>query len=283
VDGVKWVRYERFNPRDIFNIIISWRNNSFLDPVVASKKFIDMHDVPDLEFFPEDSIRDVTIMVKSDYHRSLFPDIPDERFMIVPNGVDLTQFKNPKKVKNSLVWTSSYDRGLEYLLEMWPQIQAEVPDATIDVAYGFQLYDQSPWGRNRKGQQWKARMLKLLDQKGVRHRGRLSSTEVATLYNAADVFAYPSGFPEIDMISLTKAMAAKCVPIATQTGAVKERNQGVVVDGDINDPDTRQRFTQELIALLKDEKRKKEIRSKLDVNKYSWDEVAKQWDGLFHG
>jgi len=281
--GVRWVRFERFNPRDIFNVLISWRHNSFLDPKIATKKFIDMHDVPtELKLYPESEMKDVNIVVKSQFHRSTFHTIKnDSIFKIIPNGITTSQFQNPEKVKNNIVWTSSYDRGLENLLKMWPTIRKEVPDATLDVYYGFELYDTTTWGANKAGQQWKQYMLGLLDQEGVTDHGRVGSDVVAEAYKKADVWAYPTEFPEIDCITATKAMAAKCVPITTDFAVMKERNQGVMVEGSINDPEVFQKFQDELIALLKDEDRKTEIRNKLDVSKYDWSEVAKRWQEIF--
>lgn len=281
VDGVKWVRFEKFNPRDIFNVLIAWRNNPFLEPKVANKKFIDVHDVPSLKYFPEETLKDVTMMVKSQYHRELFPHLKDNNFHILNNGIDLSQFNADNKVKNNLVWTSSYDRGLEYLLEMWPEIKKEVPDATLDVAYGFNLFDNSARGRTDEGKKWKAKMLGLLDQDGVTDHGRLSNDEVAELYNKADVWAYPTDFPEIDCMTATKAMAAKCVPITTDVAVMKERNQGVMLEGSGADPVVRERFKTELIDLLKNDERKTQIRSKLDVSSFDWDTVASEWEKLF--
>lgn len=281
VDGVKWVRFERFNPRDIFNVLISWRNNVFTEPKVASKKFIDMHDVPgDSPYYKEEALKGVTILAKSEYHKSLFG-LSDDKFKIIPNGIDLDQFPKSEKTENNLVWTSSYDRGLEYLLEMWADIRNEVPDATLDVYYGFNLFDTTPWGSKPEGQAWKAKMQKLLQQDGVTDHGRVGSDEVAKAYLKADIWAYPTAFPEIDCITATKAMAAGCVPITTDFAALKERNQGVIVDGDITQRETREKFKDELVNLMKDTDRKSEIREKLNVAQFGWDEIAQQWSELF--
>lgn len=280
-DGVKWVRFERFNPRDIFNILVSWRNNCFLDPKVATQKYIDVHDVPNPQMFPEKTLKDVKLLVKSDYHRSRFTHLSDDKFVIIPNGIETKHFGNTTKIKNNLVWTSSYDRGLEFLLDMWPDIREAVPDATLDVAYGFNLFDESPRGNTDEGKQWKAHMLALLDQPGITHHGRLNSQAVAKLYNQADVWAYPTDFPEIDCITATKAMAAGCVPITTDYAVMKERNQGIMLSGSIHD--TKDTFKQELIALLQDEAKKQAIREKLDVSQYDWEKISLQWDTTFKG
>lgn len=280
-DGVNWVRFEHFNPRDIFNILVSWRNNIFVDPKVARKKFIDLHDVPESKHYVEDDLKDVQILVKSQYHRQTLPYLKDDQFVIIPNGIDLEQFKEiPKKTKNNLVWTSSYDRGLEYLLEMWPDVKKEVPDATLDVYYGFNLFDVRH-GINSEAGKWKAKMQKLLQQDGVTDHGRVGTSEIAKAYLKADVWAYPTDFPEIDCITATKAMAAKCVPIATDFAVIKERNQGIEIKGAGNNPEVQEQFKKKLIELLKDEEMKKSIRSELDVTDYSWDNIADRWDKLF--
>lgn len=280
-NGVHWVRFERFNPRDDFNILISWRNNPFLEPKNAKKRFVDIHDVPNNQYYTPESLKNVTVMVKSQYHRSLMPHLEDSNFSIVPNGVETARFDGGNRIKNRLVWTSSYDRGLEYLLEMWPEIKNQVPDATLDVAYGFNLFDESTRGKTDEGREWKRKMLRLLAQDGVSHRGRVSSAEATEMYNSADVWAYPTDFPEIDCITATKAMAAGCVPITTDFAVMKERNQGIIVKGDIKSAKIWNRFKAELISLLKDERRKQDIRSKIKVASFDWDRVAHEWDKKF--
>jgi hypothetical protein len=40
-------------------------------------------------------------------------------------------------------WGSSYDRGLEHLLKMWDRVIDEFPDTTLDVCYGWDLFDRA--------------------------------------------------------------------------------------------------------------------------------------------
>lgn len=280
-DGVEWVRYERFNPRDMFNIIVSWRNNVFPRVRSAVKRFIDLHDVPNVENFTKAAVGSATLLAKSQFHRSLLPGLDDDQFSIIPNGIETKRFKKAKKVKNNLVWTSSYDRGLQYLLEMWPDVRAEVPDATLDIYYGFDLFDKTVQGNTRAGKEWKLKMLRLLQQPGITDHGRVGSDEVAEAYLKAEVWAYPTDFPEIDCITATKAMAAGAIPVTTDKAALLERNQGIMVKGDIHESQVVEEFKRELIALLKDDKRKKELRKQLNVKDYDWDKIAKRWDSEF--
>lgn len=284
-DGVEWKRYENFNPRDVFNIIVGWRNNPYYDKKVAVKRFIDVHDVVDLKNYASDTLKDVTLLVKSNYHRETFTNIDnDDNFAIIPNGIDLKQFPKTEKTKNNLVWTSSYDRGLEFLLQMWPDIKREVPDVTLDCYYGFSLFDSTPWGRLPSGQQWKAKMQKLLEQDGVTDHGRVGSNEVARAYLKADVWAYPTAFPEISCITAMKAQAAGAIPVCTDYAALKETVKGgILIEGRGDQKEVQDKFKAELIALLKDDKRKEELRSQLNADEFDWDNIAKQWDKQFKG
>jgi len=282
-DGVHWRRYEDFNPRDGFNILISWRNNAFLDPKIAEKKFVDIHDVPRLSSFPADSLKDVQMMAKSQYHRECFPNLEDDNFTIIPNGIDYKQFPpNPVKTKNNLVWTSSYDRGLLPLLEMWADVKKEVPDATLDVYYGFGLLDSSPAGKHKDYRVWKDNMERLLAQDGVTHHGRVGTDEIAKAYLKAEAWAYPTSFPEISCITAMKAQAAGAIPVSTDYAALKETiKEGILIEGDSKDPEVVEEFKTKLIELLKDDKKKEDIRAKLGKHDFSWNSVAKAWDEAF--
>ena len=77
--------------RDTFNVFISWRNPQMLENVKARVKLADIHDV-----MPKESMvnyQDVTYLVKSQYHRDLYPELPDDKFVIIGNGIKKEQFE----------------------------------------------------------------------------------------------------------------------------------------------------------------------------------------------
>ena len=77
-------------------------------------------------------------------------------------------------------------------------------------------------------------------------------------------------------------MAAGCVPITTDYAVMKERNQGVMVKGDIHDPNVKEKFRHHLVDLLKSKKRREEVLQDIDVSSFSWDSVAKRWEEQFN-
>lgn len=87
---VQYLPWKRIDLRDQFNIFVSWRAPQYIEKVNAKVKLVDVHDV-----LPEDLMKDypdVTYMVKTAFHRSLAPKLPDEKFAVIGNGIVKDQF-----------------------------------------------------------------------------------------------------------------------------------------------------------------------------------------------
>lgn len=85
-DGVTYLNYFKFNPRDSFNIFICWRSNLWAGRIKAKKFIIDLHDLfSDTEFIHYE--RYDKLSVKSKFHRSLAKKVPDNKVQIISNGI----------------------------------------------------------------------------------------------------------------------------------------------------------------------------------------------------
>lgn len=181
-----------------------------------------------------------------------------------------------------IIYTSSFDRGLEHLLKMWPDVVKEVPDATLHCFYGWQLFDQFYKG-NPSSMQWKAEMEKMIKQKGVTDHGRLAQPELVKEYQKSGIWAYPTHFGEINCISGLKAQAYGCEPVVVNYAALKETVQfGRKVEGDIYDQETKDEFKKQLIDALKNpmSEEKRQEMSKW-AEQFKWENLAKQWSEVF--
>lgn len=84
-----------FNPADTFDVLVAWRNPTFHKDMKtkARIKAVDMHDVVG-EQPVEDGAETVDkFFVKSNYHRSLYTKVADDKFEVISNGIDRSQFK----------------------------------------------------------------------------------------------------------------------------------------------------------------------------------------------
>ena len=300
-DGVSWKPYWMWNYRDKQDVTVIWRYPLFTTyPINSDKVIVDLHDVtPEGEFTPERLQRIHRIFVKSSFHRSLFSNVPDEKFVIIPNGIDAKLFEGDAgRDPLLLINTSSADRSLEAFVDCFEEIKKQVPNAKAQWAYGWGVWDFS-YASDAQKLQWKTKMQDRMSQLGVEERGRISHSEIAQLYREANVFAYPAEFAEIDCISLSKAMAAGAIPVTTDFAAMGEKSQhgGVFIHSnkpnfgwsqpdqfhfEITDPELKAEFVRETVKLLLNppsesarESMREWARSTFDWNKIadSWNEV----------
>ena len=298
-DGVSWKPYWMWNHRDKQDVTVLWRYPQFATYEINSDRVVaDLHDtVGEEEFTPERLQRIHGIFVKSRFQRSLYPGIPDEKFIIIPNGIDAKLFEGAAdRDPLLLVNTSSADRSLEAFLDCFEEIRKQVPNVKAQWAYGWGVWD-SMYSSDAQKLQWKTRMQERMKELGVEELGRLSHDEIARLYHKANIFAYPSEFTEIDCISLSKAMAAGAIPVTTDFAAMGEKSQhgGVFIHSkktkddwvqpyqfhfEIEDPGQKAEFVRETVKLLlgpPSEAARGPMRE-WARSTFDWNRIAGSWD-----
>ena len=184
---------------------------------------------------------------------------------------------------HKLFWGSSYDRGLQHLLKMWPQIKAKFPDATLDVAYGWDLFDKG-YANNPERMAWKERINKLMEQDGITHHGRISKDKLKSLRQSCGIWAYTTDFQEINCITALECQSDGCVPCVIDYAALKETVQsGVKIDGDIYDEETQLAYLDGLLLLMGDEEKWKQeqLKGYEFTKNYRWEVIADEWAKLF--
>lgn len=187
-----------------------------------------------------------------------------------------------KKKANSVGYFSSYYRGAETLLKLWPAIRKEVPDATLDLYYGWEAYLAIAGETD-----FYERMVKLFDKmkgQGVTEHGRVGHAELIKIMKQTQVWAYPTEFPEIFAITAVKANAAHCKPVITEVAALKETGGPVATRIKTKriyfDEYSQKKFIKAVVDALKNPLTKDEIRAQDSwVEQWDWANIAKQWSG----
>jgi glycosyltransferase involved in cell wall biosynthesis len=226
-DGVNYQPFWAYNPNAKTDITILWRSPKLADyDLNTGKLYVDLHDVIQEGEFTKKRLEKIDkIFVKTEFHRSLFPNVADEKFAIIPNGQDFELFEQDiPKYQYLMVNTSSPERSMDVLPKLFKEVKKQVPEARLKWAYGFEIFDNAH-ANNKKMMKWKEDVLKEMEEAGVENMGRLSQKEVAKLYLEANVLAYPSEFAEIDCISVKKAQACGAIPVTTDFGAFDESVQ----------------------------------------------------------
>lgn len=179
------------------------------------------------------------------------------------------------KKTNSVGYFSAYYRGLEVLLNMWPKIREQVPDATLDVFYGWESWVGLE-GEDEFYHKMEAKFAELKNQ-GVTIHGRVSHEQLAKEMKKIQVWAYPTQFSEIHCITALKAQEAGCYPVVTNVAALAE----TVQSGDkLNtqriylDEYQQSKFIKKVVEALNEKKVGK------PVENCDWSDVAKAWDAF---
>lgn len=282
--GVKWKPYYSINWNDKFDNLILWRQPRLLERVNNAKHiYIDLHDVCSALDYPSSVIKKIDgIFFKSKYHRAMVPHLPDKKAFIVSNGITLPEFENrsvdPAK-RNKLFYGSSYDRGLEHLLRIWPKIRELNKEATLEICYGWNLFE-TVFKDNPERMAWKEKMDELMSCEGVTQHGRLGQDELRKVRKECGIWAYPTHFTEINCITALESQSDGLVPVVINLAALDETvGSGIKVEGDIYLKPVREEYLQKLTSLMGDEAKWKaeSEKAKEFAKLYSWDLVSAQW------
>lgn len=179
------------------------------------------------------------------------------------------------------IYASSYDRGLECLLDMWPKIHEQVPEATLDIYYGWNTFDMVHKG-NPEMKQWRwamARKMASLKSKGVTEHGRVDHDTLAQEFKNHTVWLYPTEFNEINCITALKAQAAGCIPVTTGCYALAETVFDHTYTTECTDIYTNEakqaEYIDKAVKALKTDNWSTETKAK--VPEYYWENIAQQW------
>lgn len=318
-DGVNYRNTQRY-PNNYADIFISSRVPQIFDnPPPSENSFLWFHDVHRWDMLTPDRASEVTyINALTKWHawylKQCYPflkdcevidlghpaefvedDCPHEtwypdgelhnkpKITVIGNGIPTHLFeKNDQRRRDHrFIWASSPDRGLLDLLRNWKRIRKEFKDAQLHIFYGWEYFDNTlfiPYQRELKEQ-----IVKLLNQNGVKWRGRVGREQLAKEFMMSHVWYYPlhytdivnkdgGGFRETYCITAMEAQAAGCLCVTRASGGLGETvaDRGVLIPRDTD------KELDYLFNLLYDLDRQVELREKgIEwAMKQSWSSIA---------
>lgn len=186
------------------------------------------------------------------------------------------------KKPNSVGYFSAYYRGLECLIDLWPEIKKQVPEATLDVYYGWESW-VSAEGEDGFYHRMTAK-LKAAEELGVTEHGRVSHEELAKAMLEIEVWAYPTQFQEISCITALKANAAGMKPVITDVAALKETGGPnatyIETDRIYSDDYAKQKFVKAVVDALKNPQDEEDRQNqRLWAEHFDWSRIAQDWKG----
>ena len=286
-DGVLYRHFSKYNPDSIMShLFISSRiPEVFNADIKANQKWLWCHDISFFERLTPDiaSKLDAIVCVsqwQADHLQRAYPwllgcevmvfdnnpqtyvdawtpqvyesDLPLTHkpvLAVIGHGLDSERFTEgcfpPTKV-HSFIWASSPDRGLEELLVMWPMIMDKWPNAELNIFYGWEYFNSSLGIPAQR--EFKERIRTLLEQPGVKWRGRVGQRDMAIEMQAAQYWLYPPHeFRETYCITALEAQAAGVLCFYRTNGALGE------TIGDRGIPIPMDATQEQIVSLVTDE------------------------------
>lgn len=219
------------------------------------------------------------VLCLSEWHVEYFTNaFPMFRDITVPfhYGIDSTIFpKNLNKIPHRFIYSSTANRGLIIILELWPRILERWPDASLEIFCDL----ENSWVNNTAGEQ--VRQIKQFigeyQRRGydITIRGWTSKQQLAESWAVADVWFYPCIFAETFCLTALEAAVSKTLVVANNLAGLQQTvgDRGVVIPGNAATEDWKENALKELFRVVEDEEGSRQ--ELLDRN-YNW-AIAKTW------
>lgn len=259
------------------NLMCLWTGDSYDQP----------HIQPLLQPDVADQV-DAVITVshwQSDSYRKYFG-LPENKFFSSRNGFHEPFFSDdPGKPRpNRLVYTSTPFRGLDVLLDLFPEIRNAVPDAELHIYSSMAVYGVS----KEEDEKLYGALYRKAEQPGVTLVGSIDQKRLARELMQAKILSYPNHFAETSCIAAIEAQAAGVPVVTTDLGGLNETVQdgrtGILIPGDSRTKAYGQRFVREVVCLLKDQGKWRTFSQQARQRafaEYRWEVIANEWSQRF--
>jgi glycosyltransferase involved in cell wall biosynthesis len=268
----------------------------FLSNVHSCKKFVMIHDI----WLSNDPSYDIQAWqvqkyaYLSEWHKNFLMHhhkIPAEKMFLTGNGVvqDLYKDVDSYVKKNKIVYSSSPDRGLYQLLQMFPSIRKEIPDLELAIAYGFFNWRSSAKARNDLASMALMEKIEsLMKQPGIVYLDRVDKKTLAHHQKEAKAWLMPTWFSETFCITSVENGLAKNALLSTNFAGLTTTigDSGILLPYDPRltrdesyPKEYTDRFIAEAVKLFKNEDYRLSWANKAynKMKEYSWENIADGW------
>lgn len=297
-DGVKIRPFNQLHTVDnSWDAVYSWNEPEVLKLVPSTILRMVNQQVNDFDYCLPGFDNFVDIYTSpSDSHREYIKNStgsPD-KWHVIPNGCDPSQYTDGPKDRSSVIWASSPDRGLHLLLQMWPKIRKAVPDASLKIYYNMDTWLQRFTGSSHSHPDFRefsyranyiSMSLDRMKNMGIEKFGSTSRQKMAEEMSKAMVLAYPCDtirFTEGFSVTTMEACAAGLVPIISDVDSLGQIYGGHIPTVKFPVTDRMDQFSDLVIKALTDSSFREEVtsRARTLAHDHRWSFLAEKLESL---
>lgn len=221
IDNVTYINLD--NIRDLvqktpFHTVIVSRYIAFYEMFPESsfyQSYIWAHDITLLPYGCDkniDSILNIwntkinSCICQTEWHKNLYaelyPQLKD-KIITINNGINVDRMIHiPIKVSNRFIYTSCSERGLDRILELWPQIINLFPNAELMIA-SYIIFPQNAFEIELN--------VTINKYNNIKHVGSLNKNDLYQLMSTAEFWLYPTNWEETSCITAMEMLMSEVI------------------------------------------------------------------------
>lgn len=295
-DGVEYRSAEKYQDL-VCDVLIVLRQAVKLSDnfnIQAKLKLLYVHDAFIVGATPELLDKADKVIVLSNWHKQHIMqayNLHSEKIILTRNGIEPEKFDNTMGIVRDqfkCLNATSPDRSWFVLLDfIWPRIKARVPQASLVLAYGFDIWKFFAQRENKQDDlvliAYLENKIKEMGSLGVEFVGRVGQKELVREYLSSGVFLYPGSVSETSYIGGMECQAAGVRFIGSALGAIPETvgERGTLISGKADSAAYQDQFVEAAVkALLNDDNGDREKLQRYARDHFSLDALAHEWDAM---
>lgn len=201
--------------------------------------------------------------------------VPENMMILSRNAIYNEKFLNydiNKKIPYRFIYASDPNRGLDYLIDMIPQIKDKYPETTLVIYTRTEHIDENVLEK-----------INSLDYVTLNYR--VSQDRIKEEYLKSDVWLYPTNFEETYCITAVEAMASGCLVACTSFAGLADTvgDRGITCKSPIAEEKNRKDLLNKLFFVLDRPEIKKRYIDKARewALKQTYSDLAVEWIRMF--
>ena len=300
LDNITFVNSDNLHKlleNNAFHTIIVSRYVNFFDfykCVYTHQIYIWAHDIHLISYGTYNNVNDILTIhydkingcvCQTEWHKNLYTqsyNALNGKINIINNGIDTSMFETANtnttitKVKNRFIYSSCPERGLERLLELWPEISKKLENAELYVCTynNFPRTDSHNYEKDMK-------VKKMMERhENVKYMGKLIKPNLYLLMSTCEYWFYPTNFNETSCITAMEMLMSEVICIYYPMGGLVNTMSDYGIQ--VNESDEIETFVELSKSTPFAENRKKEIRQRGKEYAMScdWKYRCKMWEDL---
>lgn len=295
--GIRMRRWEHWatessEPWDAVNAFI--HPGGLQDVKSKSTRRVFNQQVNDFQYCPGwEAYTDVATSPSPHHQKHLATLTNFKNWKILPNGCDASIYAPSRERSRSIVYASSPDRGLHWVLELFPRLKKHIPDVECHVYYDYRpgladAYAQRGEPELAKRFRYIEAVMPKLEGNGVTHHKSVSREDLAKVLSTSRLLAYPCDtvrYTEGFSCTTLEAAAAGCLPVICAADALAEVYAGFVPSVPQPYTDHRLEYYELLVKFLTDDAAYAEAQKRAMKlgGIYDWTPIAKSLESILEG